>query len=426
MPIGIKILPAGIAWAATAAGRSDRARSMSEIVVQTLEGAVRGVRRDGVARFLGVPYAAAPTGSRRFALPVAHAPWSDVRDAVEPGPSAPHSVRPFPGLDVEPLIGAGRRKGDHYLNVNVWTPENLADGRPRPVMVWVHGGGFVLGSNHAAIQDGTAFARSGVVRIAINYRMGVEGFLPIPGAPTNPGLRDILFALRWVQDNAAAFGGDPGNVTSFGESAGAMAIADLMTSPLAKGLFRRAIVESGHGAMVRPIPVARRLVRKVAKLLKVAPDEAGFRSAKAAVHQLTKSLAAEWAPRGVRVKAVAPTCINTPINAFADREGEMYRRRVDGTPMGRLGEPKEIALDHPLPRFRRVEPDDGKHASAQDETAAAPAEAEASAEPVSDPDTSSPPVSARNRCRTCRWRSARSPATRSKAGASPRCARRRC
>jgi para-nitrobenzyl esterase len=250
---------------------------MSEVVVQTREGAIRGVRLDGIVRFLGIPYAAAPAGSRRFEAPVAHDGWTGVRDAAEPGPSAPHSVKPFPGLDVEPLIGAGWRKGDDYLNLNVWAPGGLEDGRMRPVMVWIHGGGFVLGSNYAAIQDGAAFARSGVVCIAINYRMGVEGFLPIPGVPTNLGLRDILFALRWVRDNAAAFGGDPENVTVFGESAGAMAIADLITSPPARGLFRRAIVESGHGAMVRPVAVAQRLVRKVAKLLGVTPDEAGFR-----------------------------------------------------------------------------------------------------------------------------------------------------
>lgn len=264
---------------------------MTETLVQTDKGPVRGVGRDGVARFLGIPYAAAPVGPLRFRPPVAHAGWSDVRDASEPGASAPHSVKPFPGLDVEPLIGSGWRKGDEYLNVNVWAPEGAAangSGLPdegaaprplRPVMVWVHGGGFVLGSNYAAIQDGSAFARSGIVCIAINYRMGVEGFLPIPGVPTNLGLRDILFALEWVRENAATFGGDPANVTLFGESAGAMAIADLMTSPLAKGLFRRAIIQSGHGAMVRPTPVAQRLVRKVAKILKVTPDEAGFRSA---------------------------------------------------------------------------------------------------------------------------------------------------
>ena len=148
----------------------------------------------------------------------------------------------------------------------------------RPVMIWIHGGGFVIGSNYAAVQDASAFARSGVVVFAINYRMGIEGFLPIPGVPTNLGLRDMLFALQWVKDNARAFGGDPDNVTLFGESAGGMAIADLMTSPLACGLFKRAIVQSGHGGMVRSIPVAQRLVRKIAKLLGVTPDEAGFRS----------------------------------------------------------------------------------------------------------------------------------------------------
>ncbi len=145
-------------------------------------------------------------------------------------------------------------------------------------MVWVHGGGFVVGSKDAPVSDGTAFARSGVVCIAINYRMGIDGFLPAPGTPTNLGLRDILFALRWVQDNVRSFGGDPGNVTVFGESAGAMAIADLVTSPLAKGLFHRAIIQSGHGAMVRDIPVAQRLVRKLAKVLGVSPDADGFRA----------------------------------------------------------------------------------------------------------------------------------------------------
>jgi para-nitrobenzyl esterase len=143
-------------------------------------------------------------------------------------------------------------------------------------MVFIHGGAFVLGSNQAPVQDGSRFARSGVVYVSLNYRLGVEGFLPIPGAPTNLGLRDQIAGLKWVQQNARAFGGDPGNVTVFGESAGAMSIADLLSSPLPKGLFRRAIVQSGHGAMVHSIPVARRLVDKLAKLLGVSPDVAGF------------------------------------------------------------------------------------------------------------------------------------------------------
>jgi para-nitrobenzyl esterase len=116
------------------------------------------------------------------------------------------------------------------------------------------------------------------VCVAINYRVGIDGFLPIPGVPTNLGLRDMIAALRWVQDNIAAFGGDPANVTVFGESAGAMAIADLVTSPLANGLFRRAIIQSGHGAMVRDIPTAQRLVRKLARLLRIKPDVASFGS----------------------------------------------------------------------------------------------------------------------------------------------------
>jgi para-nitrobenzyl esterase len=251
---------------------------MSDPVVNTQYGPVRGKSLHGVTRFFGIPYAAPPVGPLRFRAPVPHEPWDEVRDAFEIGPNAPHAVKDFPGLDVAPLIGTGWRKGDDYLNLNIWTPERAANDPLRPVMVWVHGGGYVIGSNHAAVQDGTAFARSGVVLIAINYRMGVDGFLPIPGVPTNLGLRDMLFALHWVKENAASFGGDPDNVTMFGESAGGMATANLVASPLARGLFSGAIIESGHAGMTRSVPVMQRLVKKMAKLLGVTPDEAGFRS----------------------------------------------------------------------------------------------------------------------------------------------------
>ena len=252
---------------------------MSEPVVETSYGSVRGRAEGGVARVFGIPYAAGPVGPLRFREPQPHPGWSGVRDCFELGPNAPHLIKDFPGLDVEPLIGTGWRRGDDYLNANVWAPEGAAPSDKLPVMLWIHGGGFVIGSNYAAIQDGSAFARSGVICIAINYRMGIDGFLPIPGVPTNLGLRDMLFAMAWVRDNAAAFGGDPENITVFGESAGAMAIADLIASPLAKGLFKRAIVESGHGGMTRDIDVAQRLVKKLARMLRVTPDEAGFRSA---------------------------------------------------------------------------------------------------------------------------------------------------
>ena len=251
---------------------------MEHAIANTQYGAVRGKTSDGVTRWFNVPYAAAPVGHRRFRAPEAHAHWDEVRDAFEIGPTAPHVIKDFPGLDVAPLIGTGWRKGEDYLTLNIWAPARDAADRLRPVMVFIHGGGFVIGSNYAKVQDGSAFARSGIVCIAINYRMGIEGFLPVPGVPTNLGLRDMIFALRWVRENAASFGGDPDNVTVFGESAGAMAIANLIASPLAKGLFRRAIVESGHGNMVREISIAQRLVRKLARLLKITPDEAGFRS----------------------------------------------------------------------------------------------------------------------------------------------------
>jgi para-nitrobenzyl esterase len=249
---------------------------MARAIVDTTAGTVRGTIEAGVRRFRGVPYAAAPVGDRRFAAPAPAEPWEGVRDAVDPGPNAPHRVKAFPGLDVTPLIGSGWVQGDDYLSANIWTPE--ANGGGRPVMVWIHGGGFVIGSKDVSISDGAAFARAGLVCFAINYRMGIDGFLPIPGVPTNLGLRDMIAALQWVRANAAAFGGDPRNITVFGESAGAMAIADLIASPLAKGLFRRAIIQSGHAGMTREIPVMQRLVKKLAKLLRVTPDRAGFAS----------------------------------------------------------------------------------------------------------------------------------------------------
>lgn len=244
--------------------------------VETGYGTVRGSSSGGIDRFSGIPYAAPPMGPRRFRPPQAPASWPGLRNAAAAGPNAPQRLNPFPALDVEPLVGAGWVEGDDYLTLDLWRP--AAGGSARPVMVWIHGGGFVIGSKDAAVCDGSAFARDGVLCVAMNYRLGIEGFLPIPGVATNLGLRDQIAALEWVRDNIAAFGGDPDNVTVFGESAGAMAIADLLTSPLAKGLFRRAIVQSGHGAMTRDIPVAQRLVRKLAELLKIKPDEAGFRS----------------------------------------------------------------------------------------------------------------------------------------------------
>lgn len=248
-----------------------------EIEVGTRAGRVRGTWVDGgVARFLGVPFAAPPSGALRFAAPAPPEPWDGVRDATAPGPNAPQPTRRLPGIDLTPIIGEGWRPGEDYLTVDVWTPDPGAAGLP--VMVFVHGGAFVAGEPGAPAYDGRALAARGVVLVSVTYRLGVEGFLALPGGATNVGLRDQLAALAWVRDEVAAFGGDPGLVTVFGESAGGMSIGCLLGSPLARGLFRRAIVQSGGAEMVRTAATAERIAAAVADRLGVAPDADAFRA----------------------------------------------------------------------------------------------------------------------------------------------------
>ena len=238
------------------------------------DGAILGLESGAVRRFYSVPYAAPLTNERRFRAPQPVERWSGVRDATRPGPSAPQSQPPPSDIDFEQLMGVPVANGPDYLTVNVYTPSGVPT--DRPVMVFIHGGSFVGGSKDAPLYEGSAFARDGTVCVVINYRVGIEGFLPIAGAPTNLGLRDMLAALAWVRENIAAFGGNPGNVTLFGESGGAYCIACLMTSPLAKGLFHRAICQSGHAYVSRDISVMQRLVKRVAKRLKIGPDRASF------------------------------------------------------------------------------------------------------------------------------------------------------
>ncbi|MFC8826970.1 carboxylesterase/lipase family protein [Streptomyces sp. NPDC057137] len=260
---------------------------MSDLIVATTGGAVRGevTAHTGreVRRFLAVPYAAPPRGAGRFAPPRPHEPWTGVRDALAPGPSAPQPRRDaFGALDMSPYFGPGWVRGDDHLTVNVWAPRTADAGRaphaaaPSPVMVFVHGGGFVAGSNGAALYDGAAFARDGVVLVTLNYRLGIAGFLDLPGAPGNRGLLDVVAALRWVRSNIAAFGGDPGNVTLFGQSAGATITAAVLATPSAAGLVRRAIVQSGSGLGAFSPEQAARVTRTAAAALGVAPTAAAF------------------------------------------------------------------------------------------------------------------------------------------------------
>ncbi|AXK34226.1 carboxylesterase/lipase family protein [Streptomyces armeniacus] len=239
-------------------------------LVSTAQGAVRGLRRDGTAVFLNIPYAAPPAGPGRFAPPRPHAPWDGVRDATAPGPNAPQAARSLGSVDMSPYFGAGWSRGDDYLTVNVWAPGNADGGLP--VMVFAHGGGFVAGSTRAPLYDGGAFARDGVVLVTLNYRLGIAGFLDVPGAPANRGLLDVVAALRWVRENIAAFGGDPANVTLFGQSAGATIVSGVLATPEAAGLFRRAIVQSGSGLGAFTPEQAARVTRAAAVELGIGPE----------------------------------------------------------------------------------------------------------------------------------------------------------
>ncbi|WP_369250404.1 carboxylesterase/lipase family protein [Streptomyces sp. R41] len=214
--------------------------------VTTTSGPIRGRRHGHGTVFLDVPYCAPPVGRRRFAAPSPHERWTGIRDATRPGPTAPQPTRDsFGTLDMSPYFGPGWQRGDDYLTVNIWAPQS--DGPTRPVMVFVHGGGFVAGSSRAPLYDGTAFARDGVVLITVNYRLGIPGFLHLPDAPDNRGMLDVLAALHWIRENVARFGGDPGNVTLFGQSAGAIIVGGILADPASAGLVRRAIIQSGTG-----------------------------------------------------------------------------------------------------------------------------------------------------------------------------------
>lgn len=214
--------------------------------VKVADGKLAGVRDGDVASFKGIPFAAPPVGELRWKPPQPVKPWDGVRAADKYGAiceqkynAQDNGVGPLP-------------KSEDCLTLNVFAP---ATSRSAPVMVWIHGGGFVNGSGTAALYDGTALARQGVVVVTLNYRLGRFGFFAHPaltseagGAPVgNYGLMDIIAALRWVHANIESFGGDPRQTTIFGESAGGIAVNDLMVSPAAQGLFVRAIVQSGLG-----------------------------------------------------------------------------------------------------------------------------------------------------------------------------------
>jgi para-nitrobenzyl esterase len=233
------------------------------VVAETAYGRIRGVDADGIKTFKGIPYGASTTGKNRFMPPVNPSKWTGVRDALEYGPSAPQSEPGAPAVTSDLAVaGAGlTSESEDCLVLNVWTPA-VNDGRKRPVMLWCHGGGFSSGSGSSPITEGANLARRGdVVVVTINHRINVLGFTylaELGGADFaqsgDVGMLDIVHSLKWVRDNIARFGGDPNLVTIFGQSGGGRKVATLLAMPSAKGLFHRAIIQSG--ASIRLVEIA--------------------------------------------------------------------------------------------------------------------------------------------------------------------------
>jgi para-nitrobenzyl esterase len=204
-------------------------------------GRLEGIVQGGISSFRGIPYARPPAGALRWRAPEALPPWTGVRDATRFGAACPQAPSQLDSL-AGGSIGA---QSEDCLTLNIWTPSLRGK---RPVMVWIHGGAFAIGAGHQSVYDGTHLASRGCVVVTINYRLGTFGFLALDGIATGAeGLFDQIAALRWVKANIAAFGGGPGNVTAFGESAGAMSVAALLAAPEAQGLFHKAILQSGAG-----------------------------------------------------------------------------------------------------------------------------------------------------------------------------------
>lgn len=302
-------------------------------IVETDAGRLEGLAaQEGVVTFLGIDYAAAPFGDRRFMPPQPVTPWAGVRRAVRFGPTvpksrlSPHLERMFPERWID---------GEDCLNLNIWAPAQRTS--LSPVLVWIHGGGFTNGSSSSPEFDGSAFARDGIVCVTINYRVGADGFLNLGDGITNVGLQDQLAALDWVQRNISAFGGDPGRVTLAGHSAGGSSVLCLLASPASSGLFSRAISQSTSGIHRLTSPeVALQVGLDLAARLDVAPTRAALadvplRAFLAAVDHQLRDLATgtpeSWGSEARTMAPWAPTMDGVVIPRQPVREVAAGRGR---------------------------------------------------------------------------------------------------
>ena len=244
-------------------------------VVETAYGPVRGADDGSITSWKGVRYAAPPTGDLRWRAPQPPEKWTEVADASALGRVCPQPVEPRIPIDL------GAPQGDDCLTLNIWASSNVAAGDRKPVMVWIHGGAYVLGSANQPLYNGRVLAAGGdVVVVTVNYRLGAFGFLDLSSFSTsgrrfdsNLGLRDVLVALQWVRDNIAAFGGDPDRVTLFGESAGAGIVTTLLTTPAGAGLFSAAIAQSSPATSVYDAVRGRRVAEEFLDILGLRPDD---------------------------------------------------------------------------------------------------------------------------------------------------------